>query len=76
MNSLERIRNARIALLLDEPFSSLDAETRHAVGEAVHQAQRTWRIPFVLVTHDRAEAERLGDRIVLLRAGRQADGDG
>jgi molybdate transport system ATP-binding protein len=63
-------------LLLDEPFSSLDAETREAVGEAVREAHRTWRIPFVLVTHDRAEAGRLGDRMLLLRAGRQVEAPG
>jgi molybdate transport system ATP-binding protein len=62
-------------LLLDEPFSSLDSDTRLAVGEAVREAHQTWRIPFVLVTHDRPEAERLGDRILLLRAGRQVDSD-
>jgi molybdate transport system ATP-binding protein len=34
-------------------------------------AHRVWQIPFLLVTHDRAEAERLGDRILFLREGRQ-----
>jgi len=60
-------------LLLDEPFSSLDAETRRAVGDEVVAAHRTWRIPFVFVTHDREEAERLGDRMLFLRDGRQVD---
>jgi molybdate transport system ATP-binding protein len=36
----------------------------------VRAAQRAWRIPFVFVTHDRAEAERLGDRMIFLRDGR------
>ena len=58
------------ALLLDEPLSALDAATRTAVGEEVRAAQRAWRIPFVFVTHDRAEAERLGDRMVFIRDGR------
>jgi molybdate transport system ATP-binding protein len=58
------------ALLLDEPFSALDAETRRAVGDEVRAAQRAWRIPFVFVTHDRAEAERLGDRMIFIRDGR------
>jgi len=58
------------ALLLDEPFSALDAETRRAVGDEVRAAQRAWRIPFVFVTHDRAEAERLGDRMIFIRNGR------
>ncbi|MBV9772827.1 MAG: ATP-binding cassette domain-containing protein [Gemmatimonadetes bacterium] len=58
-------------LLLDEPFSSLDLETRRAVQDEVVAAHGTWRIPFVFVTHDREEAERLGDRMLFLRAGRQ-----
>jgi molybdate transport system ATP-binding protein len=57
-------------LLLDEPFSSLDAETRRAVQDEVVEAHGTWRIPFVFVTHDREEAERLGDRMIFLRQGR------
>ena len=61
-------------LLLDEPFSSLDAETRRAVQDEVVEAHGTWRIPFVFVTHDREEAERLGDRMIFLRAGRLVDG--
>jgi molybdate transport system ATP-binding protein len=61
-------------LLLDEPFSSLDAETRRAVQDEVVEAHGTWRIPFVFVTHDREEAERLGDRMIFLREGRLVDG--
>ena len=60
-------------LLLDEPFSSLDAETRRAVQDEVVEAHGTWRIPFVFVTHDREEAERLGDRMIFLREGRLVD---
>lgn len=58
-------------LLLDEPFSSLDRDTRAAVQREVLAAHRMWRIPFVLVTHDREDAERLGDRTVFLRRGEQ-----
>jgi len=62
-------------LLLDEPFSSLDAETRAAAQDVVLDAHQTWRIPFVFVTHDRAEAARVGDRLLYLREGRQVDGE-
>lgn len=58
-------------LLLDEPFSSLDADARLAAQDVVLEAHETWRIPFVFVTHDRAEAERMGDRMLFLRDGRQ-----
>ena len=61
-------------LLLDEPFSSLDAEARREAQDVVLQAHETWRIPFVFVTHDRAEAERMGDRMLFLRDGRQVSG--
>ncbi|HEV2147632.1 MAG TPA: ATP-binding cassette domain-containing protein [Longimicrobiaceae bacterium] len=61
-------------LLLDEPFSSLDADTRRAVQDEVLAAHDTWRIPFVFVTHDREEAERLGDRMVFIREGRMVEG--
>ena len=60
-------------LLLDEPFSSLDADTRRAVQDEVVEAHCTWRIPFVFVTHDREEAERLGDRMVFIREGTLMD---
>ncbi|HET7229190.1 MAG TPA: ATP-binding cassette domain-containing protein [Longimicrobium sp.] len=61
-------------LLLDEPFSSLDAETRAAAQDVVLDAHQTWRIPFVFVTHDRDEAARVGDRMLYLREGRQVEG--
>jgi molybdate transport system ATP-binding protein len=60
-------------LLLDEPFSALDYDTRAAVSDELLAAHELWRIPFVLVTHERAEAERLGDRILHLREGRQVE---
>lgn len=60
-------------LLLDEPFSSLDAEARAAAQDVVLEAHRAWRIPFVFVTHDRAEADRVGDRMLFLREGKQVD---
>jgi molybdate transport system ATP-binding protein len=60
-------------LLLDEPFSSLDAETRATAQDVVLDAHQTWRIPFVFVTHDRAEADRVGDRMLYLREGRQVE---
>jgi putative hydroxymethylpyrimidine transport system ATP-binding protein len=51
-------------VLLDEPFSALDAATRAEMQELAHEllAGRTK----LLITHDPAEAARLGDRIHLL----------
>ena len=58
-------------LLLDEPWNALDEETRRAVQDELLALQRQWAIPFVLVTHDREEAERLGDAILYLNRGKQ-----
>jgi ABC-type sulfate/molybdate transport systems ATPase subunit len=51
------------ALLLDEPFSALDAHA-HDVAAALLRAEVTRRgIPAVVVTHDPGDAERLGARV-------------
>jgi molybdate transport system ATP-binding protein len=59
-------------LLLDEPWCALDDHTRGAVQEEVVRLQCCWQIPFVLVTHDRREAEMLGRQILYLDRGRQS----
>jgi iron(III) transport system ATP-binding protein len=57
-------------VLLDEPFSALDASlrtgTRQAVAEALARAGAT----ALLVTHDQSEALSMGDRVGVLREGR------
>jgi molybdate transport system ATP-binding protein len=58
------------ALLLDEPFSALDAPARESLGRLLVALQGENPIPFVHVTHDLAEALRLGRRLVLLGGGR------
>lgn len=58
------------ALLLDEPFSALDATLRRELGDTLAELVRELDIPVLLVTHDRADAERLGQRIIELEAGR------
>lgn len=56
-------------MLLDEPLSSLDPESRLEVGQALVGALRARSTPALLVTHDLAEARNLADRVVELRAG-------
>lgn len=56
-------------LLLDEPLSALDADTRRQCQAELLRIHEKWRIPFLLVTHDRDEAERLGDLILTNRDG-------
>ena len=51
-------------LLLDEPLSSLDRARREEVMLAIEHLRDHAKLPILLVTHDRAEAERLGTAIV------------
>jgi ABC-type sulfate/molybdate transport systems ATPase subunit len=57
------------ALLLDEPFTALDAPLREAVGDEIRALVVELGLVAILVTHDRAEALRLGDRAVTLAHG-------
>jgi tungstate transport system ATP-binding protein len=59
-------------LFLDEPFAALDAPTREALLDDLGRLLGETRTTTVLVTHDRAEALRLGDRIAVLLEGRLA----
>jgi iron(III) transport system ATP-binding protein len=59
-------------VLLDEPFSSLDAGLRVETGKAVMAALRAAGATAVLVTHDQDEALALADRVAVLRDGRVA----
>ncbi|MCR8546746.1 ATP-binding cassette domain-containing protein [Salipiger sp. P9] len=54
------------ALLLDEPFSRLDAELRGQIRALVFERARTQGLPVLLVTHDRADAEAAGGRVIRL----------
>lgn len=53
-------------LLLDEPFSALDYQTRLAVGNDIGQIIKDENKTAILVTHDLAEAITLGNRILIL----------
>jgi iron(III) transport system ATP-binding protein len=56
-------------LLLDEPFSNLDANLRLRMREEVHQIQRRFGVTMLFVTHDREEALAFGDRVAIMREG-------
>ncbi len=58
-------------LLLDEPLSALDPDTRGTLQQELLKLQAQWQIPFILVTHDVQEAEMLGDQIIKLDHGKQ-----
>lgn len=57
-------------LLLDEPLSSLDAKLRLGVRRQIRELQHKLGITTILVTHDQDEAMSMGDRLVVLSAGK------
>jgi osmoprotectant transport system ATP-binding protein len=57
-------------ILLDEPFGALDALTRVELQEEFARLKARLQKTMLLVTHDLAEAFRLGDRIAVMRQGR------
>ena len=56
-------------LLLDEPFSNLDAKLRERARTWVKELQRTLGLTTIFVTHDQDEALSMSDRIVVMSAG-------
>jgi molybdate transport system ATP-binding protein len=62
-------RNPRV-LLLDEPFSALDAVTRKTLRKELKQLKGELDIPIIHVTHDISEATQLGDELLSIVQGR------
>lgn len=56
-------------LLLDEPFSAVDAAVRRTLYRELIELRRTLSIPIVLVTHDFNEVLRFADTVVVLERG-------
>jgi molybdate transport system ATP-binding protein len=57
-------------LLLDEPLGGLDASTKSAIVDDLRTWNRAHQIPIIYVTHDRGEVFALGERAILLDAGK------
>ena len=57
-------------LLLDEPLTALDAKLRETLRTDMDQLLRKLNVTTVYVTHDQAEAMVLGDRVIVMSAGR------
>ena len=53
-------------MLMDEPFGSVDAQTREDLEDLVLQVHRTEKMTILLVTHDIDESVYVGDRVVVL----------
>lgn len=58
-------------LLLDEPLSALEKDTRFELQSELRNLHKIWNIPFVLVTHDSDEAKALGDQFLFIEKGRK-----
>src|SRR4029453_10321911 len=59
-------------LLLDEPFSNLDARLREDMRIELKELQARVGVTTLFVTHDQAEAMILSDRVLVMNAGRIA----
>lgn len=57
-------------LLLDEPFSNLDAKLRLVMREEIQRIQKTFNITTVFVTHDQEDAFTVADQIILVNEGK------
>ncbi|MEO1673390.1 MAG: ABC transporter ATP-binding protein [Cyanobacteria bacterium J06631_2] len=58
--------NSPSVLLMDEPFSALDAQTRHMMQELLMEIWQDFKTTVIFVTHDIEEAVLLGDRILVM----------
>lgn len=56
-------------LLLDEPFSNLDAKLKIAMREEIKELQKRLGVSMIFVTHDQEEALSISDRIVVMSNG-------
>lgn len=56
-------------VLLDEPFSNLDADLRRELRSDVRHILKTLNITTILVTHDQEEAMEIGDQVAVLHSG-------
>ena len=56
-------------LLLDEPFSNLDAQLRVKMRKEIKELQEKFKISMLFVTHDQEEALSISDRIIVMNSG-------
>ncbi len=57
-------------LFLDEPTASVDEKNTLIIEDIIRRLRRDRKTTVIMTTHDRAQAERLGDRVLLLQDGR------
>ncbi|GBE55549.1 MAG TPA: phosphate ABC transporter ATP-binding protein [Euryarchaeota archaeon] len=64
------LANEPEVLLMDEPTSALDPESQKIIEDLILELKRNTGITFVVATHNRAQAKRIGDKIMHLEGGR------
>jgi len=64
------LANDPVLLLLDEPTSALHEEAKMGVEQLLLEIVRTSHLTCVVVTHDRAQAARMADRVMVMKSGR------
>ena len=67
------LANEPDVLLMDEPFASVDAQTRMTLQEELTRIWQERRPTIIFITHDVGEAVFLANRVVVLSAGRVLD---
>src|SRR6186713_1636746 len=67
---MRALANEPDVLLMDEPFASVDAQTRMTLQEELTRIWQAKRPTVIFITHDVAEAVFLADRVVALSKGR------
>jgi putative ABC transport system ATP-binding protein len=64
------LANQPLVLLADEPTSALDDAAKREIEELIQSIVRRQRLSCIFVTHDRAQARRLADRVIVIENGR------
>ncbi len=57
-------------LLMDEPFGALDEITRQTMQDEILKLQKELHLTIVFITHDIREAMKLGDKVLVMDAGK------
>ena len=57
-------------LLLDEPFSNLDAAIKNSIRDEIHNIIKTLQITTILVTHDIHDSLNISDKILVFNSGK------
>jgi molybdate/tungstate transport system ATP-binding protein len=57
-------------VLLDEPLTSIDAETSRSLRNELKRINREFKVAFLHVTHDQIEAFSLADKVAIMREGK------